>query len=170
MTAQFPASPTPRFLAIDPGKRGGLVLMETGRILKTTEMPATPLDVYNWVSGATLVNGWWDVDLRVVIEDVHAFPTDSRKGAFEFGRGLGVLQAVLSIVVVNEPVLVLPQAWQRGLGLRKKKPGEKSPAWKKYLLEVAQELYPDVEVTLEIADAILIGEYACLLAEKGELT
>jgi len=73
-----------------------------------------------------------------------------------------------------QPKLVHPKRWQNGLNLGKKKdhdyetvkvsgknkgkPVTKS-RWKEFLVEKAQEFYPQIAVTLETSDALLILHY-----------
>jgi hypothetical protein len=53
-----------------------------------------------------------------------------------------------------------PKRWQEALKLRRKEKGEKKTDWKNYIKSVAQQLFPDVKVTLWNADALMMAEYA----------
>lgn len=50
-----------------------------------------------------------------------------------------------------------PRDWQRLLGMKKAK-GEERPAFKRRLRDLAQSLFPDFRVRLEMADSILLAE------------
>lgn len=58
-------------------------------------------------------------------------------------------------LVVEE---VTPQQWQKDLGLGNSR-GMTKTQWKNKLKAKAQELFPDVKVTLKTADALLIWEW-----------
>ena len=55
-------------------------------------------------------------------------------------------------------VMVPPQKWQKALGLGNRKDHDKQ--WKNHLKAEAQRLYPNINVTLKTADALLLLEYA----------
>jgi hypothetical protein len=81
----------------------------------------------------------------------------SRSAAFsfgvEYGKWLGFLDGV---------ELVTPQKWQFHYlknGYRELLEGVQGPARKRNLRTIAQELFPDVKVTLQNADALLIANY-----------
>jgi len=54
---------------------------------------------------------------------------------------------------------VVPETWQKEIGLPHKKQTRSDNTWKNVLKDKAQELFPDHKVTLWNADAILITEY-----------
>jgi hypothetical protein len=53
---------------------------------------------------------------------------------------------------------VTPQKWQKELGLGTSK-GLSKTEWKNKLKGRAQELFPNIPITLKTADALLIWEY-----------
>ena len=55
---------------------------------------------------------------------------------------------------------VEPKIWQEPLGLGGRKSCETGPEWKRKLKSKAQELYPNLDVTLKNCDALLILHYA----------
>jgi hypothetical protein len=96
----------------------------------------------------------------VYIEDVRGSFGKQQPGArmFTFGRSYGglVMACMMVGLAVHE---VRPLVWQKALGLHRKKT-QAPPAWKNRLKGLAQKLYPELKVTLETADALLILEYA----------
>ena len=93
-----------------------------------------------------------------MIEKVSASPQMSRSAAFafgcEYGRWLGFLR--------SEPILVTPQQWQFHYlknGYRHLLEGVQGPARKRNLRTIAQAVFPDVKVTLQNADGLLIANY-----------
>lgn len=51
-----------------------------------------------------------------ILEDVHTMPHDGRVGAFNFGRGLGIVETTLRLCDL-EPEMVTPQAWKKRFSL-----------------------------------------------------
>lgn len=49
---------------------------------------------------------------KIFIEYVHSMPTDSRKGAFQFGYSVGSLHSALKMEGL-EYILILPQEWRK---------------------------------------------------------
>ena len=76
---------------------------------------------------------------------------------FSFGEGFGFLKGCLMSLGFRV-VLVRPQRWQKQLSLGSKK--EHGKAWKNHLKANAQRLFPNAEITLKTADALLLLEYA----------
>ena len=63
---------------------------------------------------------------------------------------------------------VTPVVWQRGLGIPVRKKDESRSQFKGRLKAKAQQLFPQVKVTLKTADALLISEY-CRRKREGRL-
>lgn len=62
------------------------------------------------------------------------------------------------------PITVPPQTWQRGLGIDPRRPDESDSTWKNRLKWNAEQLfpkeqYPNLRITLRVADALLIALY-----------
>jgi len=150
-------------IGIDPGATGAMVLM-------------TP-DVHNWISrprevgidivkfkGIQLgelvdyIRGWTEMyTICVYMELVGAMPKDGKHNAFAFGNNVGRLQGILC--ANHLPLIeVAPQVWQRHFKLGAKFPSKKER--KHAHLAKAQELFPEIKITLDTCDAILIGMYA----------
>ena len=93
------------------------------------------------------------------IEHVHAFPTDARSAAFKFGVNYGKWLGILGVHKIKT-VFVSPQKWQKywkerlEIILPKDKQGRK-----RRLKEIAKEYYPEIKVTLDTADAIVMAYY-----------
>ena len=90
---------------------------------------------------------------------------DPGSAMFKFGYGNGLLMGVLLSRKI--PVeLVTPQKWQKALSLGTKG-GMPNTQWKNKLKAMAQRLYPDLKVTLNTCDALLILHYARLLHKNN---
>lgn len=99
-----------RVVGIDPGKSGGLVLIDDGEI-QAERMPVTAGAVDGKRLGTWLVLHSPDV---VILEKVGARPKQGVKSMFTFGMGYGVVKGVLESLAIPYR-LVTPQAWKRAV-------------------------------------------------------
>lgn len=98
-------------MAIDPGLKGGLVLIESSQIIAAIAMPTL-------ASGKVMDNEtiakWIHKQKpdRVYLEKVQAMFRASASSTFSFGRNLGAIQGILSALQI--PYLqVHPKTWQK---------------------------------------------------------
>jgi len=154
-------------MAIDPGKKGALVLLsEDGKV-----------EFAEWDDERAMFKrlAEWSAQYNVVLvalEHVWSRGGEGAKSAFSFGYNNGWWTGVL--LALNLPFrLVVPQEWQKGR-VRKRKKSE--PKSFKPSFEVAERLYPYLELRTPIktaktgrktggrlkdgvADALLIAEW-----------
>lgn len=120
-------------------------------------------------------------DVHVVMEDVHAIYGSSAKGTFEFGRGLGVIEGILSAYSIRY-TKVQPKKWQKlvfeGIKEMKKAPSARQLAvgqtsgkidTKAMALMAVRRLFPAIRLTLGgpratkphdgLVDSICLGYY-----------
>lgn len=106
-------------------------------------------------------------DGTIYLEKVHSMPGQGVSSVFTFGRMVGVVEGMMKQERLRYS-LVSPQEWQNYLGLGNitgkstfKNAAAKKLARKKAYLEIAKKLFPKYakDITLDIADAILIAEY-----------
>lgn len=146
-------TPTKELIAIDPGKSGGIAWrMAYGT--RAIPMPATEPDI-----AQKLKEIYYHLDKpTVLIEEVGGYIGRPQPGSamFTFGRNFGFLLGVLTSLSARI-VLVRPQKWQSYLGLGTSE-GNRTK-WKNKLKQKAQNLYPDLAITLSTSDALLILEY-----------
>jgi len=142
-------------IGIDPGLGGGIAVNYATDKVYTFNMPQDVDDLRDLAERIT----YPDSSNTVYIEDVPPFAGKQLPGArmFRLGENCGVIRGIFSGLYIKT-VLVRPQEWQGALGLKKEKGMEQS-AWKRELKQAAQELYPDIKVTLKTADALLIMHY-----------
>jgi hypothetical protein len=136
------------FIAIDPGKSGGIACRDTDGTVHAVPMPDTVADL--------------DRLLRVLvcpetvcfIEDLPMYrgKMNLRSTAVLF-RNFGRIEGVLASLKCRVEYLK-PDWWQKALRLGKS--ADHGERWKAHLKERAQALFPRVEVTLKTADALLI--------------
>lgn len=142
--------PAARIIGIDPGLSGGLVLLANDDPGCTaTKMPATLRDLRDWLVGCG--------EATVYLEDARPNPKNGSIAVGKMMRNVGQCEAtVVGCGLRLERVAAT--VWQLPFGLRRK-PGETDTQKKNRHKAKAQELFPAIEVTHAIADALLIAEY-----------
>ncbi|MCH2612657.1 MAG: hypothetical protein MK006_16450 [Pirellulales bacterium] len=139
-----------RFVGIDPGKNGGVALLDNGNA-HAWKMPETEKDTQDLFEELALGD-----KVFCLIEEVHAMPGQGVVSMFSFGRNYGMLRAMLVANYIPFET-VTPQTWQREYGLTNRQ-------WSKTVKKNhhkarAQELFPHIKMTHALADALLIAEY-----------
>lgn len=138
-------------IACDPGANGGFAWTDSERT-EAAPMPPTDADVAELLSHlATKAK-----DVTIYLEEPPLFTGRNIPGSavgklhHNFGLVLGI-----SLACGFRVHRVRPQAWQKAHPVGTK--GDKTTtAWKNVLKGRAQELFPDADVTLKTADALLI--------------
>lgn len=147
-----PQAFVPVYIGVDPGKTGGLVAIYPSMVV-TSKMPATELDIWEWFS--------LDPEVKpvAVIERVHTGYPGSNKSAVAklWGSYTALRMALIGQEIPFEDVT--PRAWQKALGIPPRGKTESKTQWKNRLKAKAQQLFPKIKVTLDVADALLIAEY-----------
>ena len=141
------------YIGVDPGNSGAICCIDNDRIgdvITTTDHPYG----FVWDSLIDYVHGHRCI---ACIEAVNAMPGQGVSSTFKFGRSYGSLLMLLA--ASKTPFTkVRPAVWCKEFGL-KRKSGEKASEWKNRHKQLAQELFPDINVTHATADALLISEY-----------
>lgn len=134
------------FCGIDPGKSGGLAVVdELGIVIRVDKMPTTERDLLD------LMLAIWSIGARAVVERVSSSPQMGVVSAFTFGKGYGgILMALTAARIPFDQVA--PVTWQTAMGCRTG--GDKNISKRR-----AQQLFPGQTVTHAIADALLLAEY-----------
>ena len=139
------------FIGIDPGKAGGFsFIYEDLYMAKKT--PNTVLEI-----AAELINIKDiapDVSMYAIIEHVHSMPGQGVKSVFTFGKGYGQWLGILATLKIPY-IEVTPNKWMKHYGSMPKDKKER----KNHLKNLAQQRFPDIDITLATADAILICNY-----------
>ncbi len=143
------------YVAIDPGKGGGIAYYD-GKKGIGIRCPKTIYDMSTIVSVIFDFYNCAPDDIYLLIEHVHAFPTDGRSSAFTFGRNLGQWEGIIACheIKINT---VEPRVWQKFYKIPKIKDKYKRKQW---LKEKAIKLFEDTKVTLANCDALLLLNYA----------
>lgn len=145
-----------KIIAIDPGKNGGIAKYDsdTGKAY-VIPFPDFKADSVTYAERCT--NFCKDADVCYV-EKVGAMPGQGVTSMFSFGMAYFAALAVPSYLRIRR-IDVTPLKWQKTLGLQAVK-DEGKAEHKRRMKGKAQQLYPDIKVTLKTADALLILEYA----------
>jgi hypothetical protein len=137
-------------VAVDPGVNGGIAWCDVDLGANATRMPETDGDILDALRKLR------DAGARRIVMELPA------KAIFGAGhsslavlhRNVGFIQGV-AMALGFELHLLPPQKWLARLSL-KKRPGEEQRHWKNRLKEEAQRRFPNLRVTLNTADALLI--------------
>lgn len=136
-------------VGIDPGAKGAMVAMdEHGHVEISPLTENFAIHVAEFVVARAYF----------FIESVTASPQMGVVSAFTFGKEYGRLLGVLD-TIVKEYVKVKPQLWQGRLSLSFPGQAIDYREKKKRCYEAAKKMFPNVKVTRDNADAILIAEY-----------
>lgn len=165
--------PAPRtmYLGIDPGKAGGLVLLDRTKV-ELYQMPQTEKDLWNivWRAGTeeyqmdSILKNYVKHPIVCCIEQVSTSPQMGVVSAGSFMYGFGLLKMALTAAEVPFED-VRPQVWQKALRIpprdngkkvkvknakgklvTKKVGGETDSQWKDRLRRKAQQLYPKLDI------------------------
>ncbi len=139
------------FIGIDPGKAGGLAVIynDTYRAIKC---PNTVQEMANEL--IALKNISQDISMYAIIEAVHSMPGQGVKSVWTFGQGYGQWLGILATLKIPY-IQVTPHKWMKWFGPMPKDKKDR----KNHLKHLAQQRYPEANVTLYNADALLIATY-----------
>lgn len=165
------------YVGIDPGSVSGciaLIYTTDGNIKKIDTIEFAKHTTKEWYNILKILikngfpgeyinsihtNGFLDGIYKVhcTLEKVHSFPGMSAQSTFAFAKNVGNIE--MTLLALNIPFKeVTPQVWMKYYNLKKMK-DESKPDWKRRLREYLQRILPDIKITNNIADAILIAYY-----------
>ncbi len=145
------------FIGIDPGKNGGAAIineMMDSEPIITFRCPKTPTEMALSLMSTIPVDVSYD-DVLVLIEHVHAMPKNGVVSMFSFGQNLGHWEGILGAFELNVEYAG-PRTW---MGHYDCKPNMDKKERKRYLRGLAEELFPNIKMTFNISDALLIANY-----------
>ncbi len=162
------------YVGIDPGASGGMALLTPNGSVGTFSLgEKSDKDIWEWMLMVSTHPSRLKrpIGIHCVLEKVGGYvggnPTPG-SAMFNFGMGYGKLKmALVAAGIPHEEVQ--PSRWQKGLSIPPRDKAEGATAWKNRLKQHAENLFPDVKVTLAVADALLIAEF-CKRSKEGTLT
>lgn len=141
------------FLGIDPGKSGGVAMINPERaICFAIKMPAGEEGIARLFEEIAIEHR----PAACCLEYVHAMPNQGVTSMFNFGANYGAIKAALYAARIDFTV-VTPVKWQRTIGIMAT--GLPKTQKKNQHKQRASDLFPGVKMTHAIADALLIAEY-----------
>ena len=144
-----------KYIGIDPGKSGGIMVIDELGEATAYKCPEEALDMsilFKLIIGETAPD-----DVELLMERVWARPGNAVRSAFTYGVNYGQW---LGIAASHEVKMhtVIPNCWIKWVGCPKALPLKERKHW---LRDMAKKLYPELKkVTLATSDAILITHYA----------
>lgn len=142
-------------IGIDPGKSGGIAVSYENMSQSLYKMPEVEGDLMAFLKQHVNSAGPGIVYLEKVGGYIGSPQAGSRM--FVFGENYGFIKGVC-MTLGFKLNLVTPQKWQKAFGLGTRS-GSTTKEWKNKLRAEAQRLYPNLDVPLQVADALLILEY-----------
>lgn len=145
------------YLSCDPGLNGGFAIITTDGKMHTYKMPKTEEAINTLITSFATHK-----PLECCLEAVHSFPGQGVVSSFTFGRGYGFLRAcfISNGIEIQD---VQPRTWQKAMRVVTRGRTESKTNFKNRMKSMAQELHPELKVTLATADAILICHYSQLI-------
>ena len=140
------------YVGIDPGKSGARASFSNGE-MRAWKCPDTADGMHSAFCQATW--GILEGEIMVLMEKVWARPNNASRAAFSYGVNFGQWLGIVACYSIDME-LMIPASWMKFYGMKK---GMEYQDRKRWLKAKAQELYPDIKVTLINADAILIAHY-----------
>ena len=146
------------FIGIDPGKNGGVgVINDIDRYKDyiSFRCPKTSQEMAMKLMSA-IPEKVSLTDVSVYIEHVHAMPGNGVVSMFSFGQNLGQWEGILGSFELDVQY-VSPRTWMNHYDC---KPNMDKKERKRYLRGIAEKLFPNIKMTFNISDAVLIANYA----------
>ncbi len=142
------------YIGIDPGVSGAIAILKEGEVINIRHDKATDKEIVEFYTRNLKDCN----EVIAVLEKVHSMPGQGVKSTFKFGESYGKSQGILSTLGVPYEFAV-PRTWQKVLGILKRDKKESKTDFKRRLKQKAEQLFPNVKIVNNNADALLIAEY-----------
>lgn len=154
-----------KWLGIDPGGNGGLVVLNNeGTVEYTCKCPTTDTEILEVLQMYSPSRGL--VKTVVYVEKLwgHGGLMGSKASIWTQAENYGklIMGCIATGMELHE---IAPGTWQKEYGMKKDK-GMTPKDWKAQLRDRARKMFPQEDVPLWKADALLIARY-CYKKEKG---
>lgn len=149
------------FIGIDPGANGAMVaILETGEVKVLRFGKCTEKEIFEFANDLA-----FDFTCFCTLELVGAMPGQGVSSMFSFGDSVGFIRGILTATQIPFEQKV-PRTWQKVLGITPRVTGKKEgeteeskTEFKRRVREKAEQLFPEIKMTNDIADALLIAEF-----------
>ena len=139
------------FIGIDPGKSGGIGVIYNDKYY----VRPCPNTISEMADELILIKEMApDIPMYAAIELVHSMPKQGVKSVWTFGKNYGQWLGILATLKIPY-IEVTPHKWMKYFGTPKTSKKER----KNHLKHLAQQRYPEIKITLKVADAMLIATY-----------
>jgi len=139
------------FIGIDPGIKGGIAFIYNDSYY----VQPTPSTVAGMADELiTLKHMGPNLSMYCAIELVHSFPGQGVASTFKFGMNYGEWLGILATLKIPY-IQVTPHKWMKHYGSMPKDKKDR----KNHIKHLAQQRFPDVDITLATSDAMLIANY-----------
>ena len=151
-------------VAIDPGANGGIAWQNLDGHVQAIKMPDTVFELKE------LFECLKEFQVRVVLENVGQYRKgNSGPAAAKFARHVGNLEGLLCGMGISQDLPVSPLKWQKVIPSipkfskipvevqgkeRNKILAKRKTLRKNHIKDCMQKMYPDIKVTLALADAL----------------
>ena len=145
------------FIGIDPGKNGGVAVineMPDFEAITSFRCPDSPTKMA-YALMALIPESISYSDVLVTIEHVHAMPGNGVVSMFSFGQNLGQWEGILGALELDV-TYAGPRTWMQHYDC---KPKMDRKDRKRYLRGIAEKLFPNIKMTFNVSDALLIANY-----------
>lgn len=147
----------------DPGIAGGFAWVDLQGLVHATKMPSTDGQILSLLGDIEKQRQFIpgkELPKELILEDLVKYTGVARSNSSiaTYGAGWGTIKGI-AIALGYRLRLVKPQKWIKALGLGSSR-GMQKHKWKSKLRGEAERLFPNVNVTLATADALLMLEAA----------
>jgi len=152
-------------ITIDPGASGGIAVF-TRNGVQAVKMPKSVAEMNDYFQ---YINNTYE-NVVVFIEKVQAYISDDAEPGkkFAINKMLANYQQILTVVKLCgfRYVEVYPISWQTTMGLKIKGEDETKTERKNRYKDFAQNIFPELKVTLQTSDALCLIQFALLKIEN----
>ena len=154
------------FVGVDPGMNGGITFITKDMDLEEATAVRCPKTTHDMALALAVgIKDYAPSDVIFFIEHVWAFPRDGKVQAFRFGYNYGLWKGIASaneLTMYNVP----PRTWMGSYGVP---PNMESRERKRWLKTEAEKLFPNIKITFNTSDSVLIAKYALDCYEVGAM-
>lgn len=162
----MPKKDIPVYIGIDPGSNGAIAVLETSGVVTTHKLKnATIRDSWEFLRKTVSGSEFFAFIEEQIPRPTSFFDRKTKRWTATILKStcllFGSYKELCGLLAASDIryEIVTPRTWQKGMGMVPKRKGEKETSWKNRLKAKAQQLFPQVKVTLATADALLLAEY-----------